>query len=279
MLRISSLYIYPVKSLKGIAVAQATVDARGFQYDRHFMLVDLQGRFVTQREVPMMATIATDLTEDMLLLSHSAMDEIRVALSSDQHAETRKVNIWKHSGLVAEDCGDEVANWLSLLLQGEYRLVRAGSAFERRVTKTGARPADTFGFADGAPLLVCSEASLETLNRKLQDKHESPLPIDRFRPNIVVSGCMAHAEDEWKEMHADTRAGTIVLQNAGPSERCSITTTDQSNGTRDKERLKTLADYRRLPQHSNGVFFGCNYINRSKQGMVRVGDTFTITSD
>ena len=275
MLRISSLYIYPVKSLKGIAVAQATVDTRGFQYDRHFMLVDLQGRFVTQREVPLMATIATDLIEDMLVLSHSGKDEIQVALISDPHARSRQVNIWKHSGLVAEDCGDEIANWLSQVLQGEYRLVRAGSAFERKVTKAGAKPTDTFGFADGAPLLVCSEASLETLNRRLQDKGESPLPMNRFRPNIVVSGCRAHEEDGWQQVNT----GAVVLQNIGPCERCPIPATDQLTGVRGKEPLSTLADYRRLPTLSNGVFFGCNYINRSKQGLVKVGDTLTIAPD
>jgi uncharacterized protein YcbX len=268
-MQISSLHIYPVKSMQGIDVDSALINQHGLRYDRQFMVVDLDGNFVTQRTVPGMATIATALDAKSLLLAHAGHSRCVIPLASDPAAPTIKVHIWKHQNLVAEDCGEEAARWLSRVMQGDYRLVRAGNTLGRKVLKAAATDSDEFAFADGAPVLVCSEASLAELNHRIAGAGGTPVPMNRFRPNIVVRGCGAFEEDGWPAL----ACGAVAFINAGPSERCAMTTTDQKTGIRGKEPLKTLAMFRRLPLNSSAVFFGCNYINTSKQGEIRIGDT------
>jgi uncharacterized protein YcbX len=274
-MQIFSLHIYPVKSMRGINVDHARLDGSGLCLDRRFMVVDSTGSFVTQREVPALATISTAIAGNSLVLSCAGITDTGVSLASDETAAIRKVGIWKHAGLLAEDCGDDVACWLRQILQGDYRLVRAGAQFRRNVLKQAAVPDDRFAFADGAPVLVCSTASLQELNNRITSNGGTALPMDRFRPNIVVSGSDAFGEDDWPAF----TAGEATFKNAGPSERCSVTTTDQMTGERGKEPLRTLAAFRRLPLNPNGVFFGTNYINVSKEGLVSVGDSLTVASE
>ena len=271
MPRITGLFIYPVKSLRGFAVPVAELDELGFVGDRRFMLVDPTGKFITQRVLPKMACIATQLAAGKLILSTDSAGSISVPAASDPSAPLRTVSVWKHEGLQAEDCGDAAATWLSDFLGTRVRLVRAGAKFSRSVTKSAARPGDLVHFGDAEPLLIISQASLDQLNDRIQAAGGEPVPMDRFRPNIVIEGCDAFAEDTWPHL----RIGPVVLRNGGLCARCIVTTTDQLTGERGKEPLKTLATFRRDPQDPTDVNFGVNLIQETKQGTVRVGDDVT----
>lgn len=268
MIRLSALFIYPVKSLGGCTVASAEVDALGLVGDRRFMVVDENDRFLTQRTLPQMALIRTALSADTLTLSHPDAGHISVPRASDAHAAPRRVSVWKSENLLAEDCGDSVAAWLSAALATRCRLVRSGEKFLRPMLKPAAGPGDTVHFADAFPFLVISEASLADLNDRLAARGEETMPMNRFRPNIVVSGCTAFAEDKWARL----RAGDIVFRAGGLCARCIVTTTDQETAERGKEPLRTLAAYRRDASDPTDVNFGQNLIHETKRGLLRVGD-------
>lgn len=185
----------------------------------------------------------------------------------DPAAPLRAVAVWRSEGLLAEDCGDAAAAWLGTVLQLKCRLVRIGEKFRRPVLKKAGQPGDIFSFADGAPILVTSEASLADLNARIAANAGEPVPMDRFRPNLVIADCPAFAEDGWPRI----RLGDVVLRQAGKSDRCIMTTTDQLTGVRGKEPLRTLATFRRDPAEPSSVYFGANFINESKRGTVRVG--------
>jgi uncharacterized protein len=268
MPHISGLFIYPVKSLRGFAVPSAEMDSLGFAGDRRFMVVDDSGRFLTQRMLPRMAQIATALGPSTLTLSAEGAGSVSVSTASDPSAPLRTVSVWKSEGLRAEDCGDVVAHWLSNFLAGPSRLVRIGEKFVRPVLKPAAQTGDVVTFADAVPLLVVSEASLADLNDHIQENGGEPVPMNRFRPNLVLTGCEAFAEDGWKRF----RVGEMTFRAAGPCSRCIITTTDQFTGERSKEPLRTLATYRRDVAEPTDVNFGQNFIHETKRGTLRVGD-------
>ncbi|HVT73549.1 MAG TPA: MOSC N-terminal beta barrel domain-containing protein [Lacunisphaera sp.] len=267
-MHVSGLFIYPVKSLRGYAVPQTEVDALGFVGDRRFLVVDAHGKFQTQRAAPRMARIATKLHHGTLTLSADGAGTIDVPTESDPAAPLRTVSVWKSEGLQAEDCGEPAATWLSEFLGFACRLVRIGERFSRPVLKAAARPGDLVTFADAVPVLVISEASLADLNNRILENNGESVPMDRFRPNLVIAGCEAFAEDRWSR----ARVGDIILRSAGPSARCVITTTDQRTGERGKEPLRTLATFRRDPRDATDVIFGTNLIHETKRGSIRVGD-------
>lgn len=267
-MHIAGLFIYPVKSLRGIAVTAADVDALGLVGDRRFLVIGEDGKFLTQRQLPRMAQITTALSAGQITLSADGLGSLAIATRSDPAAPLRTVAVWKSEGLQAEDCGEAAATWMGDALQLKCRLVRIGEKFQRPVLKKAAHPGDAFSFADGAPVLVTSEASLATLNDRILENAGEPVPMDRFRPNVVIAGCASFAEDEWRSF----RAGTVTLRQAGKSDRCIMTTTDQRTGARGKEPLRTLATFRRDPVEPSSVYFGANYINESKEGRLRVGD-------
>ncbi|MSU22377.1 MAG: MOSC domain-containing protein [Opitutus sp.] len=267
-MHLSGLFIYPVKGLRGFAVNSAEVDALGLVGDRRFLVVDETGRFLTQRTLPRMTHVDTARDATHLTLAAAGAGNVRVALSPDPAAPLRTVTIWKSEGLQAEDCGDAVAEFLSAFLATRCRLVRIGPAFHRPVLKSAARAGDAFNFSDGAPMLVISEASLADLNDRIVAHGEEAVPMSRFRPSLVVTGCPAFAEDTWPRF----RVGTAVFRAAGPSIRCIVTTTDQLTGERGKEPLRTLATYRRDAIDPTGVIFGQNLINETKSGSLRVGE-------
>jgi uncharacterized protein YcbX len=274
MIRVASLFLYPVKSLRGTPVASAVVDDLGLTGDRRFLVVDPDGRFITQRTVPRMALVSTSLSGGLLNLSAEGAGAISVSIPSAPSAPTLPVNVWSHVGLLAEDCGEEVAAWLGDVIQTPCRLVLAGAAFHRPVTRDEARPGDRFSFADGAPLLVTTIASLDDLNRRIVAAGGALVPMDRFRPNIVLEGTEPFAEDHWTGLDI---AG-VRFRATGPCDRCIVTTTDQLTGQRGKEPLKTLATFRRDPQEPSSVLFGLNLIQESKSGSVTVGDPVVINS-
>lgn len=275
-MRVAGLFIYPVKSLRGCAVESATLDALGFAGDRRFLVVDDTGKFLTQRTHARMARVDTGLSSDSLTLSAEGNGSVSVPTAPDPAAPLRIVGIWKHEGLLAEDCGPDAAHWLSTFLGQSVQLVRIGPKFHRPVLKKVARPGDLLAFSDAAPILVASEASLAALNDRIQENGGEPVPMDRFRPNLVLTGCDAFAEDTAPLL----RIGTVTLANAGKSDRCIVTTTDQLTGERlGKEPLKTLATFRRDPADPSSVYFGANFINESKTGAIRIGDVVGVNPE
>lgn len=269
-MHVASLFIYPVKSLRGCAMRSIELDELGFAGDRRFLLIGEDGRMLTQRGVTRMALVNSSLDGGNLTLSTDDAGGISVPTTSDPTAPLHTVAVWKHEGLQAEDCGDSVATWLGDFLGVKCRLVRIGEKFHRPVTKKAGRPGDAFSFADGSPVLVTSEASLAQLNDRIQENQSDPVPMDRFRPNLVLGGCDAFAEDSFPFL----QIGDVRLRAAGKSDRCIMTTTDQRTGERSPEPLRTLARFRRDPSlDPTAVFFGANFINESKHGAIRVGDS------
>lgn len=255
--RVSALYVYPVKACRGIRMDSARIVARGFEYDRRYMIVDPSGRFVTQRELPELALVTTALERDAIVLRRAGHPECQLPLEHAFGAEL-DVSVWGHSGPALRH--ESGSAWLSAVLARPVSLVFMPESHRRQVNPERARPGDVVSFADGYPFLVISEESLSDLNSRL----ETPLVIERFRPNIVVSGVTAFAEDGWRRV----RFGDVGFRAVKRCDRCSVTTVDPESGQRGKEPLRTLASYR---QEDGKVWFGMNLIHDS-EGTLSVGD-------
>ena len=261
---LAGLHVYPVKGLKGIDLQAAECTARGVEHDRRFMVVDANNEFLTQREHPRMATVWTDIADDRLLLSAPDVGEVAVPLSPAGPA-TLRVRVWR-STCDAVPVSAEADAWLSAYLGFACRLVYMPDTTRRLSNPGYAGGGRLLGFADGYAYLVTGTASLADLNARLATRGAPPLPMNRFRPNLVVAGAAAYAEDGWKEI----RIGGAVLRAAKPCGRCQVTTTDQSTGeVAGPEPLATLATYRNSAEF--GVMFGMNYVTL-EPGMARVGD-------
>ncbi|WP_456418273.1 MOSC domain-containing protein [Thiolapillus sp.] len=253
---LSGLYRYPVKSLRGERLASMQVDARGLLYDRHWMLVDEEGRFLTQRELPRMALVRPRIEESGLVLGAPGMPDLQLQADS---GEALQVQIWRDL-CTARVMSRRADQWLSKFLDTPCRLVYLPQEQVRRVDQDYAQREDQVGFADGFPFLLISRASLEDLNRRMGRS----LPMERFRPNLVVEGCEAYAEDGWKRI----RIGDLEFRVVKPCSRCAIPTVDPETGERrGKEPLKTLATYRK---QGNNVYFGQNLIHDA-QGRLQTG--------
>jgi uncharacterized protein YcbX len=267
-MQLAGLYIYPVKSLRGCAVESATLDELGIVGDRRFLVVDVEGRFLTQRTLPRMALIGTRLDPDHLTLSALGQTDLVVRRAPDPAAPRRHVSVWKHEGIAAEDCGPEASAWLTGFLGVNCDLVRLGHDYQRYVLKSGARPGDAVSFADSCPFLLLGEGSFADLNDRLIAQGEEAVPLDRFRANLIIRGASPGAEDGWRKLHI----GTLAFRSAGPCARCMVVTTDQATARRSPEPLRTLAGYRRDPRDPRVVNFGLNLIHESKAGTLRRGD-------
>jgi uncharacterized protein YcbX len=247
---LAALYLYPVKSCRGIAVTQATLTAAGLEHDREWMIVTPEGRFMTQREVPRLALIATDLGDDGLTLAAPGAGRLVVPLESG--GDVRQVTVWGEH-CTAFDQGEPAARWLTELLGRPLRLVRFDPSHRRLSDSmwTGGVEAPN-RFSDGYPLLAISRASLDDLNARLP----VPLPMDRFRPNLVFEGLPPYGEDALD----DLVAGNVRLRRVKPCTRCAITTTNQATAeVEGDEPLRTLKSYR-WDKALRGVTFGQNLI-------------------
>jgi uncharacterized protein YcbX len=265
-MRVESLHIYPVKGMKGCDVGEAAVRPEGFAGDRRWMLVDANGRFISQREQPRLALIAV-LPGSGGLLTFRAPGMPDLFAPPPQSGETLPVTLWRDS-LIGYPAAAEANAWFSQFLGMACRLVYQGETV-RPVDPRWSQPGDVTSFADAYPLLVCTTSSLADLGRRLGES----LPMDRFRPSIVVADDEPWAEDEW----ASIRIGAVRLDLTKPCARCSVTTVDQAQGLRmGKEPLRTLATFRFLQVPGiSGVIFGQNAIPRSL-GRIAVGDDVTI---
>jgi uncharacterized protein YcbX len=264
---ITDLHTYPVKSCRGIRGESARLTETGLADDRHWMLVRPTGRFVTQRELPRMALILTALDAGALTLTAPGRAPLRIA--RDARAARLDVTVWKFDGR-GIDCGDEAAAWVSEFLGTPLRLVRFDPEAPRVCSPEwtpGTRAVTEF--ADGFPMLVISRASLAGLNARLP----KALPMERFRPNLVIDGVDAFEEDRIHELRADG----LTIRIVKPCLRCAITTTDQQTGERDgAEPLETLRQFR-FDRALRGVAFGQNAIPIDGVGRaLRVGLTFDI---
>jgi uncharacterized protein YcbX len=258
---LSGISIYPVKSCAGIERDAVSLGPFGPEGDRRWMLVDGAGQFVTQRNLPKLALIKTSLDAGQLALTigHSQ----RVVPVPSEGASRRLVTVWGDT-LEALDAGDEVADWLFEALSLPCRLVYMPDDARRQVAPLYARRGELVSFADGFPLLLISEASLADLNARL----EQPVPMNRFRPNLVVTGCEAFAEDRWQRI----RIGEIEFDVAKPCARCVMPSIDQATAQRDPQINRVLASYRR---RDGQVYFGQNLLYPDF-GELAVGDTVDV---
>jgi len=261
-LKVSALYYYPVKSLAGIALQSADVDALGIQYDRRWMVVDDTGRFVTQRQHPQMALIQALLDDGQLKLSHALYGSVMVP--DAQEDQNMPVSIW-NSDVMAWPCHHTVDAWLSEVLGFSCRLVFFSEASERQVDINYAKQGDQVAFADGYPLLVVNEATLEALNAELP----MPVPMQRFRPNIVLKGAESLKEHEWQTL----LIGDCIIDLVKPCSRCVMTTVDHQRGIRtSNEPFATLKTFNNI---DGKAIFGINGMCR-KNGVIHVGDSVEI---
>jgi uncharacterized protein YcbX len=268
---VSSIHCYPIKSCGGIELQTAVVGAMGIQYDRQWMVVNEHDIFVAQRGdkgigaigIKTMCLINIAITDKHLVVNAPGMNAILLPLNGIS-GEERKVRVWD-SFCTGIDQGDEIANWftryLSREMAGSYRLVRMPDAGDRK-TEIGD---SKLAFADGYPFLLTSEASLAQLNTMT----DSPIPMNRFRPNIVITGYDAFAEDGLSRFHI----GDISFHAAKPCARCPITTIDQATAEQGKFPLNALATFRKTKA---GVLFGMN-LNHLNAGSISIGDELTIS--
>lgn len=265
---ISEINVYPIKSLGGVSLRGSIVENRGLQFDRRWMLVDGKNSFLTQRDFPQMATLSIEITADGLAVSaENKTLEIPARPDTD---ETVSVKIWS-SRCRAQIYGKEINDWLCAVLQNDCRLVLMPEETRRRVNYFYAvHQDDTVSFADGYPFLLIGENSLENLNSRL----EAPVPMNRFRPNFVISGSEAFAEDGWKQI----KIGATIFHVVKPCGRCVITTIEQTSGEKQGvEPLRTLASYR-IPKRSikKKILFGQNLIAENIGETINVGDKVEI---
>ncbi|MDL5202741.1 MOSC N-terminal beta barrel domain-containing protein [Streptomyces sp. ALI-76-A] len=260
------LTYYPLKGCAGITTGEAEVGPAGLAHDRAFMVVGVDGAARTQRRDPRLALITPEVGEDGGRLTLRAPDSAAAHVDVDTDGARRDVTMFGNP-YRAIDQGDAVAAWLSRVLGEPSRLVRVPPEHDR---VTDGRTPGTAAFADSSPLLVVSRASLDLLNLRMTGRGAPPLPMNRFRPNIVVAG--------WDEPHTEDRArrltlGAAELAYAKPAVRCAVTLVDQDSGTRTgPEPLRTLADYRRSP---DGVTFGTKFAVL-RPGKVSVGDEVVV---
>lgn len=268
--RIASLHLHPVKGMRALDVASASVELKGFAGDRRYVVVDRDGMFLTQRSHPVLATIRAEISPDGLILSAEGVGERRVETPSS--ARRRRIQVWNSH--VEAAIGDDAANaFLSNLLGEEVALAFMDRAAERLKISDWTGAPVPVSFADAFPLLVATTASLGALNAEIARGGGAPVPMARFRPNVVIDCNDPWAEDLW----AAIRIGDVVLDLVKPSDRCIVTTTDQESGARmGKEPLKTLARLRRSADpRIDGVLFGWNAVPRSP-GPIKVGEPVEI---
>jgi uncharacterized protein YcbX len=264
MLEVSELFIYPVKSLGGIPVNSATITDRGFQYDRRWMLVDANNCFLTQREFPQMALLQVDFFDGGFIVHHKIKKSQPAIISN---------SVFSNEGATAEVWSDKcrvqfvsrmLDEWFSDILSLQCRLVYMPDVSRRRVDSRYALNKEITSLSDGYPFLIIGQSSLDDLNGRLAE----PLPINRFRPNIVFTGGEPYMEDRMESFSIND----IQFFGVKLCGRCTITTISQENATRAAEPLKTLSTYRKK---NSKIYFGQNLLHEG-DGEIHVGDVINI---
>lgn len=259
-MKLQDIYIYPIKSLGGIRLEEAVLEERGFRYDRRWMLVDKAGMFITQRTHQVLALLQVEIVVEGLLVFHKHHPDQRIIVPFEPVSQrSMQVTIWEDTveGQVVQE---EVSAWFQQLLGLGCELVIMPLSTQRKLKEKYAVNGESVSFADGMPYLIIGQESLNDLNSRL----EKPVPMDRFRPNLVFSGGTPFAEDEWKEI----RIGKALFKVTKPCARCVMTTVDQDTAKQGKEPLRTLATYRTF---NNNIMFGQNMLLLEGE-MLCVGD-------
>lgn len=254
---VTSLHYYPVKSLAGHNVESRRIVATGFENDREFMLVDDENNFITQREYPKLALVEPSLVDGRMKLNAPSMGPVDIPII--ESGVRYPVTVWGDA-VEAIDMGELAANWFSAFLQKNVRMVRkAADAVRQCDQRYATAEDDETAFSDAFPFLLISEESLAELNLRL----DFPVLMNRFRPNVVVSGAGPFSEDNWSQIRIDGIRFDVVK----PCARCKVTTVDQATGVAGKEPLRTLATFRNF---DGKVLFGQNLVHKER-GEIRVG--------
>ena len=266
-MRVSGLYLYPIKSMRGIPLGNALLDERGFHHDRRWMLVDAAGVFISQREEHRMALVDVALNAHVLMVSAPGMDTLRIPIQSD--GQPMRCRVWRDVVEAVAASADADA-WFSEFLGRACRLVHMPSASRRIVDRAWVKDERIVGFADAFPLLIIGQGSLDELNVRLEKRGEPAVPMQRFRPNIVVAETRPFEEDRWEHV----RVGEVNVDVVKPCARCAIPTVDIETAEAGKEPLRTLSTYRK---EGSKVYFGQNAVHR-QLGTIAVGDAVTVIS-
>lgn len=255
---IAGLHVYPVKSCAGVDLEEALLIETGLEFDRAWMLIDDQGEFVSQRDLPRMALVRCDLRQSELVLRAPGMLALHLAL--DTVEAPVRVRIWNDE-VAAYDMGALAAQWFSDFLRQPLRLVRFDPEQKRLASRawTGEIEAQA-AFSDEFPLFVVSQASLDALNERLAYRDVAPVTMQRFRPNLVLTGLDAHGEDFLDEIAFDTPGGIVRLKLVKPCVRCAIPNVDPQTGEAGTEPGDTLAAYRSDPRMGGAITFGMNAV-------------------
>ncbi|MDB6045511.1 MAG: domain protein beta barrel domain protein [Gammaproteobacteria bacterium] len=257
MATVTGLYIYPVKSARGMPRTRVRITAGGFEWDRHWMLVDADGKFITQRTHPQLARIVPEIGADSLTLTTADLPPLRLPL--EPRGEAIPVRVWDYV-CTALDQGLVASEWLGRALGQSIRLVRVSPLMERAANpKFAGSTYAPVAFPDGFPVLVCNEASLAYLNQRLPQA----IPMDRFRPNLVLSGLPAFAEDRIDSL----RIGDITLRLVKPCTRCIIPSVDHLSGAPSTDPFPVLRTFR-FDRALRGVTFGENAVIATGSGSV-----------
>jgi uncharacterized protein len=264
--RLASIHIYPLKAARAVDLDESRVEPCGLAGDRRWLLVDEDGRFISQREEPALARVVVSCGPDRIRVSVEGRTGLVIA-EPPAGAALLKVSVWS-STLLAAAAGPEPDAWFSAYLGRPARLVYLDDPTRRPVDPGYCRQGDVVSFADGYPLLLTSAGSLSELGGWLAADGEAPVPMTRFRPSVVVTGAPPWAEDRWRRI----RIGAVPFRVAKPCGRCVVTTTDQVTGERGRQPLKMLGRRRRFGQE---LVFGQNLIPDAG-GVIRVGDPVEI---
>lgn len=255
---IKGLYIYPVKGMLGVSISNASVEKNGLQHDRRYMLADLDGQLISQRNHPILTQMKPVRMEGAWSIEYKGL---RFEIEDDSFSTVQyEVEVWG-SRFFANEVSKRASQWFSNQLNIQCRIVVMPHK-ETRIKEFAKAPYRTsVSFADGYPILTLGTASLKTLNTRL----ESAIPPDRFRANILIDTSEAHAEDTWSDFKIGDH---VVLRNIKPCVRCQVITINQDTGLKGQEPTRTLATYRKF---DNGICFGSNVIVMA-EGQIKVGD-------
>jgi uncharacterized protein YcbX len=263
-MRLSQIFIYPIKSARGIAVPETQVLSSGLRQDRRWMVVDEHGMFLSQRKLPRMVLIEPRFAGPDLVLTAPGMSPLVIPRWAGD-GEWIPVRIWRdHLKLPHPNQG--YSDWFSTFLGSRCRLVYLPDEVTRYVEAPFDDPKWRVSLADGYPLLVVTQSSLDLLNAKLA----SPIGMERFRPNLVIAGATPHAEDSWTGL----QIGSVELAIVKPCARCSTVLVDPTTARVGREPLRTLAEYRRMPR---SVMFAQNALVVTP-GQLRVGTAVEISN-
>ena len=274
--RISALHVYPIKSCAGVALTEGLLVETGLEFDRAWMVVDLDGNMLTQRELPRMALVQPTFKGSELVLRAPGMLALHLRLDTVE-APTR-ATVWGDV-VKAYDMGDLAAQWFTDFLGQGLRLVRFDPEQKRLSDSawTGQVAAEN-AFADGYPLLLANTASLTDLNARLAARGAAAVTLQRFRPNLVITGLQAFDEDHLHELSLRTEQGTVRLRLVKPCTRCSIPNVDPLTATTGPEPGATLSGFRADPRMNGGITFGVNaVIVEGFDALLRVGQTAEVS--